>query len=47
MGLLYTRRNDDQECKDKTVQAEEFVNLMVSMKRVPKQLKEQPKTESR
>lgn len=46
MGLFYTKRNDEQERKDKTVQAEEFVNLMTSMKRGPMQLKERPKTES-
>ncbi|MGN0282990.1 MAG: hypothetical protein ACI4B3_11975 [Prevotella sp.] len=46
MGLIYTKKKDDEQ-REKTVQAEEFINRMISMKmRTIKQLKELPRTET-
>lgn len=45
MGIRYTKKTDENESKEKTVQAEEFVNLMTSSKRIPTKTKDLPKTE--
>ncbi|ERK39725.1 hypothetical protein HMPREF9135_2221 [Segatella baroniae F0067] len=45
MGIRYTKKNDENENKEKTVQAEEFINLMISTKRNAREVKELPKTE--
>lgn len=45
MGIKYTKKNDDQEKKENTVQAEEFVNLMTSFKKKTDEHKELPNTE--
>lgn len=47
MGLIYTTKKKDEQ-REKTVQAEEFINRMISMKkRTIEQLKELPRTEIR
>lgn len=45
MGLFYTKRNDEDEKREKTISAEEFVNRLTSMDKSPQQQQEPPKTE--
>jgi hypothetical protein len=45
MGIRFTKKNEDRKDDERTVQAEEFVNLMTSTKRSTQELKELPKTE--
>ena len=45
MGIRYTKKNDENENKEKTVQAEEFINLRTSTQRNVRENKELPKTE--
>ncbi|MBO1363715.1 hypothetical protein JHU38_08035 [Prevotella sp. A2931] len=45
MGIRYTKKTDENENKEKTVQAEEFINLMTSTKRSTRKIKELPRTE--
>lgn len=44
MGLLYTKKKDDDK-DETTVQADEFINRLISGKRDPEKTKELPKTE--
>ncbi|MGN1376179.1 MAG: hypothetical protein ACI4V5_06460 [Prevotella sp.] len=46
MGFKYTKKKEDDERQEHTVQAEDFAKLMVSLKRNPEKNKELPKTES-
>ncbi len=45
MGIKYTKKNDENKDKTKTVQAEDFIQLMTSSKRKAKEVKELPRTE--
>ncbi len=45
MGIKYTKKEDENEDKEHTVQAEEFVNLMTSTRRKSEEVIELPKTE--
>ncbi len=45
MGIQYTKKEKRNAADERTVPAEEFVNLMVSMKRMPDRKTELPKTE--
>lgn len=46
MGILYTKKEEGQKRDERTVPAEEFVNLMVSSKRMTDKQKELPHTET-
>lgn len=45
MALRFTLKKKDHEEDERTVPAEEFVNLMLSFKKTPDRIKEIPKTE--
>ncbi len=45
MGLLYTKKKDDEK-EEKTIQAEDFMKLQVSLKKNPDNRKEVPQTET-
>ena len=45
MGLIYTKKKDDEQ-REKTVQAEEFIHRLISMKqKTLETFNELPKTE--
>jgi hypothetical protein len=46
MGIKYTKKNDDKKEDERTVQAEEFVNLMTSFRKKTEEKKELPLTET-
>ena len=43
MGFQYTKKKEDDEQQERTVQAEDFAKLMFSMKRRPDRIKQEPK----
>ena len=45
MGIKYTKKEDDKEQQELTVQADDFMNLLVSTQRKEDKKKELPKTE--
>ena len=45
MGFQYTKKKEDDEQQERTVQAEDFAKLMFSMKRRPHRIKQEPKIE--
>lgn len=45
MGIKYTRKNEDQEQQERTIQADDFMRLMISTHRKEKVKTELPKTE--
>jgi len=45
MGIKYTKKNEDQEQQERTIQADDFMNLLVSTQRKEDKKKELPKTE--
>lgn len=47
MALKYTLKKKDNENDERTVNAEEFINLALSLKRDIDKVKEVPKTESK
>ena len=47
MALKYTLKKKDNENDERTVNAEEFINLALSMNRNIDRVKEVPKTESK
>lgn len=45
MGIKYTKKEDDKEQQERTVQADDFMNLLVSTQRKEDKKMELPKTE--
>ena len=45
MGIKYTKKEDDKEQQERTVQADDFMNLLVSTQLKENKKKELPKTE--
>ncbi|WP_019967159.1 hypothetical protein [Segatella maculosa] len=45
MGIRYTKKNEDKEQQERTVQADDFMKLMTSTQRKDESRKELPKTE--
>lgn len=45
MGIKYTKKEDDKEQQERTVQADDFMNLLVSTQRKEDKIKELHKTE--
>ena len=45
MGIKYTKKNEDQEQQERTIQADDFMRLMISTHRKDKVKTELPKTE--
>ena len=45
MGIKYTKKEDDKEQQERTVQADDFMNLLVSTQRKEDKIKELPTTE--
>ena len=45
MGIKYTKKEDDKEQQERTVQADDFMNLLVSTQRKVDKKKELPRTE--
>jgi hypothetical protein len=45
MGIKYTKKEDDKEQQERTVQADDFMNLLVYTQRKEDKKKELPKTE--
>ncbi len=46
MGIRYTKKEEEQKHDERTVPSEEFVNLMVSSKRMTDEQKELPHIET-
>lgn len=46
MAQIYTRKKEDYDKDEKTVNATEFIERMVSLERIPKQVKKEDKIES-
>ncbi|MDD6897382.1 MAG: hypothetical protein SOV40_08155 [Prevotella sp.] len=46
MGFQYTKKKEEDEQRERTVQAEEFANLMTKFNKQTEQIKELPKKES-
>ena len=45
MAVQYTRKKEDKD--ERTMNATEFVERMVSLKRTPEQVRQEPKIESK
>lgn len=45
MGIRYTKKNEDQEQQERTIQANDFLKRMISTQRKEMVKKELPKTE--
>lgn len=45
MGIRYTKKNEDQEQQERTIQANDFLKRMISIQRKDIVKKELPKTE--
>lgn len=46
MGIRTAKKEVETENKERTVQTEEFVNLLIKFKKNTEQIKELPRTES-
>ncbi len=47
MSIRYTKKDIKNTADERTVPTEEFINLMVSSKRMPDKLVEKPRIESK